>query len=78
MKVIVTAAKELLGLFVEDGSLALGILIWLAIAAWGFPLIPISSRWHAPAFFVGLVVLLVENVWRSARKEIRPQKGHQN
>ena len=68
MKAVVTAVTEVFGLFVEDGSLAIGILVWVGLAAFVFPLIPGSSGWHAPVLFTGLVILLVENVWRSARR----------
>jgi hypothetical protein len=71
VKVVITAITEVFGLFVEDGSLAIGILVWLAVAAFVFPLIAGSDTWRAPVLFVGLVALLVENVLRSARRHLR-------
>lgn len=68
MKVVLTALQEVYGLFVEDGSYALGIVIWLLIAAFVFPRIPGGGAWRAPLLFLGLVALLLENVWRTARK----------
>jgi membrane protein implicated in regulation of membrane protease activity len=68
MKVLLTALHEVYGLFVEDGSYALVILLWLGAAAFVFPHLPGGSGWRAPVLFVGLIVLLVENVRRSARK----------
>ena len=67
MQGVIEALKELIGLFVEDGSLAIGILVWIAIAAFLFPHLPGGIAWHAPALFAGLALLLFENVWRSAR-----------
>lgn len=68
MKAIVTGLQELIGLFVEDGSLAIGILIWIGVAAFLFPAIAGGTAWRAPALFAGLGLLLFENVWRSSRK----------
>ena len=68
MKVLSTVLKELLGLFVDDGSLALAILALVgALAALQY------SRALSPAvgggmLFLGLAILLVENVWRSVRR----------
>jgi len=67
MKVVRTAIEEFIGLFVEDGTLAVGILVWLAVAAFVFPLISGFNQYRAPVLFLGLVALLVENVMRSAR-----------
>jgi hypothetical protein len=71
MKAFYTAVTEIVGLFVEDGSLAIGIVVWLAIAAFVFPRISDSAGWRSPVMFAGLVVLLVENVLRSARKHLK-------
>ncbi len=68
MKALMTAVTEIFGLFVEDGSLAIGILVWVAVAAFVFPQISGSEAWRSPVLFAGLVALLVENIWRSARK----------
>lgn len=68
MKTIMTALQEVYGLFVEDGSLALGILLWLGITAWLLPRFAISEGYRAPLLFGGLCALLLENVYRSARR----------
>ena len=75
MKALVTAVTELFGLFVEDGSLAVGILLWVLCAALALPRIPGSEAWRAPAMFIGLIALLLENVWRSARRSSKFRKG---
>lgn len=68
MKTIIDALHEVYGLFVEDGSLAVLILIWTATAIFVFPHIPGISGWRGPTLFAGLALMLLENVRRSARK----------
>jgi len=68
MNVIVTALKEVYGLFVEDGSYAVGILVWLLVAGFVFPHLPALGYWRGPLLFGGMLLLLVENVLRTARK----------
>ena len=68
MKVITTALTELWGLFVEDGSLAVGILVWLLIAGLVLNRLPLSETARAGVLFAGLCLLLVENVLRGARR----------
>lgn len=64
--VVKTAALEIFGLFVEDGVYAVSILVWLAVVALLLPrLVGPSSRIAALVF--GLIAILVEDVWRSAR-----------
>lgn len=67
MNVFVTAIKEVYGLFVEDGSYAASILIWLLVAALVLPHAALGI-WRAPLLCAGLLFLLVENVLRSARR----------
>ena len=64
--------NELLGLFVEDGSLALAILALVAAAA-------VLAAAAAPPIVTGLLLLggclavLVENVVRARRNAARPR-----
>jgi hypothetical protein len=63
-------ARELLGLFVDDGSFALAILVWLAVV-W---LLIRPLQLPIPAgilLFLGLAAILVESVTRFARKSSR-------
>ena len=71
MKWIVDAARELVGLFVDDGSLALAVLAWIAVAVLVFPRLPIDGGWLAAALFAGLALILVENLLRTARRRPR-------
>lgn len=61
--------KELWSLFVDDGRLALALVIWISVAGIGLPLSPIPPAWDAPALFVGCVAILVLNVMRSVRRK---------
>lgn len=72
MKVLMTTLQEVYGLFVEDGSLAVGVLVWVAVAA--FLLRFGTGEARAILLFVGIAALLLENVWRSAsaRKRATP------
>jgi len=45
MKWIADAARELVGLFVDDGSLAIAVLAWVAIAVLAFPTLPVDGGW---------------------------------
>lgn len=64
------AVRELWGLFVEDGSFALAILIWIALLVFLLPAV-LPDHWRGPVAFAGLAVILIENVVRSARKDSR-------
>ena len=67
MKAIRTALLEVFGLFVEDGSLAIMLLLWVGAAAFVFPRRPGGAALHGPLFCFGVAIILLENVWRSAR-----------
>lgn len=68
MKSIYSAAVEILGLFVEDGSLALAILAWVSIAVLLVAHTAGHANWTGPALFAGLAFVLIDNVVRSARR----------
>jgi len=66
---LATALHSLWGLFVEDASLTLGILIWLVIAAFALPALGLRDRWGGPVLFVLIALVLLENVRRSAQRQ---------
>ncbi len=68
MNALKTAWEEFIGLFIDDGSLAVGIIVWVAVAGFLFPRLPRSEQWGAPLLFVGLALILVESILRRARK----------
>ncbi len=58
---------ELFGLFVDDGSLAVNLLVWTALAGGALALLSDGGLWRAPALAAGYLAILVENVLRAAR-----------
>jgi hypothetical protein len=68
MNALKMAWEEFIGLFIDDGSLAVAIVVWVALVGFLFPHLPRSSQWGASLLFVGLAAILVENILRRARK----------
>ncbi len=67
MNILKTAVQELWGLFVEDGSYAVAIAVWLLFCAALLPHFG-AANWRAPLLLVGLLLILLENVARSAKR----------
>lgn len=59
-----TIIRELFGLFVDDGSFAITIVVWLGIAWLVLPWLIPGSAWGGAILFAGLAVVLTESVWR--------------
>ncbi len=69
MSAIRAAIAELVGLFVDDGSLALLAVIWLALVGLGLRLLDLPPpEWAGLALFAGLAVLLAASVLRGVRR----------
>jgi hypothetical protein len=68
---IVAAARELVALFIDDGSLAVAVLAWVAIVVLAVPALPIGGTWLALALAAGLALIFAENVLRAARRTAR-------
>lgn len=66
MRALTAIFQELVSLFVDDGTLAATILIWIAFYGLLLPLLPTGS-WQGPILFIGLAFILVENARRGAR-----------
>jgi hypothetical protein len=60
-------AREILGLFVDDGSFAIAILLFLAFACVGGHF-ALHSGASGPLLFIGLAIILIESVLRFARR----------
>lgn len=71
MSIVKTIVTELWGLFVDDGSLALALLGWVALAIWLLPALPIDREAYAPVLFVGCLSILLINVLLAAREKSR-------
>ncbi len=68
MKAALEALQEVYGLFVEDGSLAIGIVVWLLVTIFIVPALHAPENLRAPLLFLGLAILLVENVVRASKR----------
>lgn len=68
MNFLRTALQELWGLFVEDGSFTIGLVVCVAVAIFVLPRVAIPPQWRGIALFLILSLVLFENVRRSARK----------
>jgi len=68
VKIIKTISTEIFGLFIDDGSLAIAIVIWLAGAGIVIPHLIISPLFKGVILFIGLAVIPVESAIRRARR----------
>jgi len=68
MRWINSVAREILGLFVDDGSFALAILIWLALSILILPRIVAEVAWTGPMLFTGFALILIQSALRTARR----------
>ena len=66
MGTLKTILRELVALFVDDGSLAAGAVAWAATCGWGLPLLGASPRAQAALLVLGLGALLLENTRRAS------------
>ena len=68
MKVIRVAIAEFLGLFIDDGSLALFVVILIALVTAAVKTNIVSPLLGGGALLLGCVVLLTESLYRAAKK----------
>jgi hypothetical protein len=69
MRALNSMVQMIIGLFVEDGSLAVVILVWIAFwAVARLSTLTIPARWCGVIFFAGLALILLENVVRTTRR----------
>ena len=67
---LIPMARKVFGLFVDDGSLALSILVWIFALHLVAPIAFIEQTWAAPVLFFGCVGILIENVLRASRQPL--------
>lgn len=60
--------SEFIGLFVDDGTLAIAVLIWLGLCWLTLPRFGLAPAWPPVALFVGLASILAASTIRSARR----------
>ena len=70
IKRLIAMAREVFGLFVNDGSLALSILVWIFALHVVMPIVPMDQGGAAPALFLGCIGILIENVLRASRQPL--------
>jgi uncharacterized membrane protein YdjX (TVP38/TMEM64 family) len=68
MNTLTSILREVAGLFVDDGSLALAILGVVALAAVVAALMPGAPLTAGAVLLFGCLAVLVENVMRAARR----------
>jgi len=59
--------QELVGLFVDDASLALGLVIWVVIAGYGLPWLAIGD-WGGPMLALGAAIVLLFSLRKVTRR----------
>lgn len=68
MTALATAWREVIGLFVEDGSLALGVLAVVVLAGVAAALLPGSPLLPGGILLFGCLAVLVTNLARAVRR----------
>jgi vacuolar iron transporter family protein len=72
---LIATLPKVFGLFVDDGSLALSILVWIVTLQFVMPIVPIEQGGAAPVLFLGCVAILIENVLRASRQPLAPAQA---
>jgi hypothetical protein len=67
MKLLRAAIAEVLGMFIDDGSLALALLVLIGAVTAAVKAGWLGALGGGLALLAGCVALLVESVWRAAR-----------
>ena len=67
---LIAMLGKVFGLFVDDGSLALSILVWIFALHVVMPIVPMDQGGAAPALFLGCIGILIENVLRASRQPL--------
>ncbi|MDB6093908.1 MAG: hypothetical protein JWM32_1470 [Verrucomicrobia bacterium] len=68
MKILIGILREILGLFVEDLGYSIVIGLWVGFVAAFLSRGQVSLSWRGPVLFLGVVLVLLENVTRSLRR----------
>lgn len=76
MKRFSAVFRELVGLFVDDGSLAVALIAWVIALALLLPRVPFGEQWGAPTLLAGCILILIENVRRTARRQRSSRDNH--
>ena len=72
MTTLALIVREFVGLFIDDGSLAMAILVLVGAVAILLKVGILSGMIGGGLLFFGLCAILAENLWRSAARLRRP------
>jgi len=62
-----SSVREVYGLFVDDGSFAVALLVWMMVACVALRWLH-AGHWGGPVLVVGFVAALAESALRSSRR----------
>jgi Ca2+/H+ antiporter, TMEM165/GDT1 family len=68
MQNVITTVRKLVGLFVDDGSLAAVVLVWIATCGLLLRIVGLVPQWLGAMLFLGLALILFENALRAAKR----------
>jgi hypothetical protein len=68
MNALSAILSELWKLFVDDGSMALALVVWCGACGLILPTLLPSSEWAAPILFIGCVTILLADVGMVVRR----------
>lgn len=68
MNALKAMLREIFGLFVDDGSLAIAVLVWLALLRLLLPQLSVPAVWRGVILVAGLLGILLESALRRARQ----------
>ncbi|MDR3500317.1 MAG: hypothetical protein P4L72_13935 [Parvibaculum sp.] len=68
MKVLIAIFQEIWSLFVDDGNLALGLILWCLAGGLALPHLGLAAGYQAPLLAAGCLAILVANVLYAARR----------
>lgn len=61
---------EFVGLFVDDGSFAVAIVLWLGVGWLLLPRLELPPVWPPAILFIGLVLIMAESTMRQAGRRL--------
>jgi hypothetical protein len=63
-----TIVQELFGLFIDDGSFALAIVVWIGVLWFLAARVLHSATWNGAVLFAGLGLILLASTIRRSRQ----------
>jgi hypothetical protein len=70
MQALSKIVREFIGLFIDDGRLAITVLGWIAICGLLLPTLRSRSPLQGAILFIGLALILVESVLRGSKARV--------